>query len=249
MKKGKIVFLLVVLLCKVNILWAQGSGKDQVKKVLYQEDESVRINAQKNRLTTLYLIENEKITYCGLSDASYFEIDQTESVSETHPVSCVIIKPIKEFPPTDLLITTTQRSYHLIIENSLGSYDSIVRFQLSLENKLKNSVAVVEKPEEVSRDFIWKKSSDYFCPVDIYTQGHITWIEFSEAINNRRSPIIIKKDLKNKSLQLVNFQQIGTRYRVDELLDYFMIRLGEQEIEVEKKGVKKRFPRGAFPSV
>ncbi|MVF24239.1 P-type conjugative transfer protein TrbG [Methylocaldum sp. BRCS4] len=166
----------------------------------------------------------------------------------------VIVKPTESGLETNLIITTSRRSYTLTLKAADSNYTSRVGFyyphdmvQLwnsQAEAKQKSAESIISDMPIMSADqlrFDYELDGDddmSWYPVRVFSDGRHVYIQMPETMQSSEAPALVLLNAKGDS-ELVNYRVKGSYYIVDKLFDRAALIVGvgsgQQKVTISKK--------------
>jgi len=160
----------------------------------------------------------------------------------------ILVKPTKPNLSTNLVITTSKRTYYLELHSYKDTYMAAVSWRYPREalglhsaKKMKrrsaSKAATTNKPslsiEKLNFRYEIKGDHPHWRPLRAFDDGHKVFIQFPERLDQGEAPPLFVMGRKGKS-QLVNYRVKGAYYIVDRLFKSAELRLGEKDQDVVK---------------
>ncbi len=227
------------------------SKTDIVSTYFYNENDSYRIITRAGYISTVILNKDEDIIHAEIGDGTRWSI-QTYYTGTSKGMSPVVsIKPFLPDLKTNLVISTTKRIYNLVLVASLNSYAPITSFEYPKEIELENMQKIARNRNEIKIDpsnmnfnYEWKRNKYPWSPVAVYDDGQKTVIAMPEKINTQQLPALFIKDEQTGEEAVVRnrYNPYLNAYEIDRLIEQAVLKIGDREIVIKKKGsfIKKR---------
>jgi len=161
----------------------------------------------------------------------------------------ILVKPTKPNLSTNLVITTSKRTYYLELHSYKDTYMAAVSWRYPREALGLRSAKNMKRrsaPKQVATSASPKLSIDklnfryeikgdhpHWRPLRAFDDGHKVFIQFPERLDQGEAPPLFVMGRKGKS-QLVNYRVKGAYYIVDRLFKTAELRLGEKNQDVVK---------------
>ncbi len=218
----------------------------------YSEGTLYRLYASVGRISDIKLEPGENLIDKAAGDTVRWVVGDTTSGAHKTAQTHVLVKPVAVGLKTNLLITTTRRTYHLEListretymaslswhypQNELPDRDSANVIAASLEAQ--NSAPPSINPASFNFDYEIDGPKVAWKPVRVFDDGRQTYVQFARALETGESaPLYI---IDNGYAALVNYRQTGNSYIIDRLFDAAELRLGagkQQVIRIRRKDI------------
>jgi type IV secretion system protein VirB9 len=179
-----------------------------------------------------------------LGDTARWEITGSISVENGVEVSHIIVKPHTDGLTTSLLLTTTMRTYNLVLRSFKFLRTPIVSWKYPLEN---NMTSVMVSPEGsksgsnaggptslsyVSFDYLIQRGPKrpHWTPVMVYDDGMKTYIEFPMGALHREIPIA-----RGRGGAIINTRTNGNILVIDRLIEVVILQNGYEKVKIIKQ--------------
>ncbi|MDO4689828.1 MAG: TrbG/VirB9 family P-type conjugative transfer protein [Fusobacterium sp.] len=227
------------------------SKTDVVSTYFYNEKDSYRIITRAGYISTVILNKDEDIIHAEIGDATRWSIQTYYTGSEKGMSPAISIKPFIPELRTNLIISTTKRIYNLVLEASLNSYAPITTFEYPKEIELLNIQKREREKDEIKIDlsnmnfnYEWKKNKYSWSPVAVYDDGKKTVITMPENIDTQQLPALFIKDEQTGDDAIVRnrYNPRLNAYVIDRLIEQAVLKIGDREIIIKRKGsfIKKK---------
>lgn len=176
-------------------------------------------------ITDIQLEDNEHVISFGAGDTSRWQISRTTSGEKNSHEEHLIVKPLETDLTTSMIITTNERTYHILLKSTKNTFMAAVQWQYNQHDGL-NFTSNPDNNSDLSNnlnpnqlDFSYKttllhgnKPSWY--PQMVFNDGQKTYLVFPK--NNQSAPALFIK--KHNSDDIVNYRVIGNKYIVDQVI-------------------------------
>lgn len=211
-------------------------------------------------VTVLRLRPGEQITQLAAGDTSRWLIDTIESglvdppgllddkifpqpADKTATRMLVLIKPRRPSIETNLVISTSERTYLVQLKSvATGAYHSVIEWTYP-KNPTSYAKRSAAGPGEYRANpirnytYVVKVEDDDapppWTPARVFDDGHRVYIEFADSISDVPRPPLFIVGARG-SLRLVNYQVQEQAYIVHELFDKAELRFGEESVVIER---------------
>jgi len=189
-------------------------------------------------VTDLQLQLGEKIISVAAGDTFRWEVSKTFSGSEDNQTEHLLIKPIESNLTNSLVVTTSLRTYHLLLHSTQHTYMAVVTWHYpssrNLVKKYRNMKTVHNYLSSglhlANLDFNYKlyliRGSQQPCwsPITIFNDGQKTYIQFPK--NMQEAPTLFLGDKNN--VTAANYRVKGNYYIIDSVVQQMQLCLGLQ---------------------
>lgn len=207
----------------------------------YSPNQLYKIYCRPGYLTDIALKSGETVSFVGGGDTSGWAVNSSTVAGTAH----IYLKPVVEGTiSTNLIITTSERSYQLILECS-DWYNPMVRWTYDIEDRAMNLLEQAKEErtttgnvnvsniEDLDFDFSVSGSGSNM-PIMVFTDGEKTYLKFKKK-QKKQVPIFIRPRGK-KELSLVNYQIKDNYYIIEAAFDFAQIKGdGNHVIEIKHK--------------
>ncbi len=199
------------------------------------------------QVTDIALQPGEELTSVSAGDTIRWIVGDTVSGAIGGDQVHILVKPTKPSLATNLVITTTKRTYYLELHSYKDTYMAAVSWRypreaLGLRGVKKitrraktKTAATVSKPnlsiDNLNFRYEIKGDNPHWRPLRAFDDGHKVFIQFPERLDQGEAPPLFVMGRKGKS-QLVNYRVKGSYYIVDRLFKTAELRLGEKDQDV-----------------
>jgi type IV secretion system protein VirB9 len=230
----------------------KSGGKDnRVQVAVYDPNEVIAIRGQVGRATLIQLEADERLE----GDSASLGMGDSEAWNLAVKGNNIIFKPTAASPNTNMIITSNKRTYAFNLSlvgatnkkgKSVQSPTYILRFdypdtklaKLKVEHDKKarawevlSRVDPSNKDQAINENY-WGKGHKSIAPTGTYDNGRFTFFSFN---NGNELPTIYKR-MTDGSEALLNIHVEEDTVVVHETAKTFVLRLGEQVLEVENRG-------------
>lgn len=208
----------------------------------FSEGEVYRLYAAPGRVTDITLQPGEMLTSVATGDTVRWTIGDTTSGSGASERTHLLVKPFAAGLATNLIISTSRRTYHLALASVPGpamtaiawSYpeDELIAIRKQQERaEAAKPVASALAVENLNFNYAITGDRPPWRPIRAFDDGRQTFIEFSPAITVGEAPPLFVLGERGQA-QLVNYRVAGRYYIVDRLFGAAELRLGEHRQQV-----------------
>ena len=214
-------------------------------------------------LTAISLRPGEKLLSKAAADTLRWQIGDTVAGVGSNETTLVVVKPLKADLHTNLILTTTERTYFLDLESRSGNqYQNAVRWNYPQEMM----ALAITKAAQMNRDqqvtalsgvdldtvnYDYKIRVDEgrepsWMPREVFDDGKKTYINFPADLGTMEAPPLYIRSSDGRS-DLVNYRVKGHFYVVDRLFDQAELRLGHDPQTVVLIDNKRRVKTSIWP--
>lgn len=197
-----------------------------------------------DQVTDIALQPGEELMSVSAGDTLNWIVGDTVSGSGDNEQVHILIKPRMPLRTTNLLITTSARTYHIELQSYRETYMAAVSWrypndELSIQRRRTRSARntarqTVERSMQLDRlNFRYEIDGDdpHWRPLRAFDDGRKVFIQFPSRLDQGEAPPLFVVG-RNGDSQLVNYRVNGAYYIVDRLFAAAELRLGEDNQEV-----------------
>lgn len=196
------------------------------------------------QVTDIALQPGEELTSVSAGDTVRWVLGDTVSGSGRSEQVHIFIKPIAVGLTTNLVITTSKRTYHLEMTSHSKTYMAAVSWRYPNEHfgrtrtKRRTAKSITSNNslqglqlERLQFRYEIKGDNPHWRPLSAFDDGRKVFIQFPGRLDQGEAPPLFVVGKNGKS-QLVNYRIKGTYYIVDRLFAMAELRLGEVKQDV-----------------
>jgi type IV secretion system protein TrbG len=222
----------------------------------YSDGTLYRLYAAVGRITDITLQAGETLIDKAAGDTVRWVVGDTTSGAQKTAQTHVLIKPVAANLKTNLLITTTRRTYHLELISTRDTYMASLSWhypQYDLPDRQSAGFASATHadderlpetdPAQFNFDYGIEGPRVPWKPVRVFDNGRQTFIQFGKTLDAGEAAPLFVTD--NGQTVLVNYRQQGSSYSVDRLFDAAELRLGsgkQQIVRIVRLDARKQKP-------
>lgn len=197
-------------------------------------------------ITDVQLRAGERIISVAGGDTLRWQVSKTFSGVSERRCEHLLIKPTESGLTNTLVITTDQRTYHLVLYSKDKIYIPVVAWNYSdSENSINNFIEMrknsVEPYMEIAGEFdVNKLDFSYkiksirglkpkWMPQMVFNDGNKTYIKFPREI--QELPVLFIGDNKSNAY-IVNYRVVGDYYVVDIIFNEAKLSLGNRIVQI-----------------
>ena len=211
-----------------------------------------QLYAAPERVSDITLGTDESLIAVAAGDTVRWVVGDTTSGSGATKRTHILVKPSAPGLHTNLIITTSQRSYHLDLISTAGAAMAALSWEypqgqlLALQRSEAQAEAAAPIASGLAIDrlnFAYTISGDKpdWRPIRAFDDGTQAFIEFPETLGVGEAPplFVIGTD---GGAELVNYRVRGNYYIVDRLFDAAELRLGtkhQQSVRISSETARK----------
>lgn len=205
----------------------------------WQESRLYQVYTKPERITDIAFEVGEAVLSIGGGDSQRWTISETQSGKEPFVRRHIFVKPHQIDISTNIVVTTDRRTYHIEI-HSLPNipYQASVSWRYpesplillsqsarELEQKLKTPMSgLAQKQLNFNYHFIASDSPTWM-PRRIFDDGHKTYIEFPEGMQDTEAPILYGLS-SAKEQEVINYRRHKNFYIIDHLINAAELTIG-----------------------
>lgn len=199
-------------------------------------------------ITTIALRPGEQLISKAAGDTVRWVMGETHQGSGAATQTLVFLKPIKGELRTNVVLTTSERTYMLeAVSHNGDAYTSIVSWNYPRDQFAELSTAVNDVTEQANRSIadvaVDNINFDYsirnvgrgrrpaWTPERVFDDGSKTYIQFAPNLGTTEAPPLFVIGEKDRA-ELVNYRVQGRYYVVDRLISVAELRLGEKKQQI-----------------
>jgi len=199
------------------------------------------------QVTDIALQPGEELTSVSAGDTIRWIVGDTVSGAIGGDQVHILVKPTKPSLATNLVITTSKRTYYLELHSYKDTYMAAVSWRYPREalglrgvkkmtRRAKSKAAsTISKPslsiDNLNFRYEIKGDNPHWRPLRAFDDGHKVFIQFPERLDQGEAPPLFVMG-RNRKSQLVNYRVKGSYYIVDRLFKSAELRLGEKDQEI-----------------
>ena len=198
------------------------------------------------QVTDIALQPGEELTSVSAGDTIRWIVGDTVSGAIGGEQVHILVKPTKPNLSTNLVITTSKRTYYLELHSYKDTYMAAVSWRYprealglrgvkKMKRRAKPKTATTSTPslsiENLNFHYEIKGGHPHWRPLRAFDDGHKVFIQFPARLDQGEAPPLFVMGRKGKS-QLVNYRVKGAYYIVDRLFKTAELRLGEKKQDV-----------------
>jgi len=186
-------------------------------------------------VTDLQFQLGEKIISVAAGDTFRWEVSKTFSGSEDNQIEHLLIKPVESNLTNSLVVTTSVRTYHLLLHSTYHTYMAVVTWHYpssrNLVKKYRNMTTTQNYLSKGLRlanlDFNYKLclirgKQPSWAPVTVFNDGQKTYVQFPK--NMQEAPTLFLGDKNN--VKAANYRVKGNYYVIDSVVQQMQLCLG-----------------------
>jgi len=203
-------------------------------KYPFGETEPV-IRCQPLRACSVELEVGEEIMSMALGDTVRWEVQAVSSGSRAGVRPQIIIKPRDFEIATNLIVSTSRRTYHLALLSDAEHYvrqfkfyypgEMLKEFKAGVSSKRSKERRTLAGVSAENLNFNYRLSGrHYFRPTRVFDDGRKVYVEFSKEVERREAPVLLVQG--EREAEIVNYRKKGKYYVVDKLFEEAVLVLG-----------------------
>ncbi|RAN36334.1 P-type conjugative transfer protein TrbG [Hyphomonas pacifica] len=196
------------------------------------------------QVTDIALQPGEELMSVSAGDTVRWVLGDTVSGSGDASQTHILVKPIASGLKTNLIITTSKRTYHIEMTSFRETYMAAVSWRYPHEElvtargdaarRQAQGRTVIDRGLSLDRiNFRYEIKGDepHWRPLRAFDDGRKVYIQFPSRLDQGEAPPLFVVG-RNGDSQLVNYRINGSYYIVDRLFAVAELRLGEDDQEV-----------------
>ena len=221
-----------------------GSFMNAVQVYPFHEGGLYRIHTAPEQVTDIALQPGEKLMSVSAGDTARWILGDTVSGMGLRQQVHILIKPVAPDLSTNLVVTTSKRTYHAVMKSFKETYMAAVSWRYPEEVLMAQKAAEMARQKTVLKSaqdrldvehlnfrYEIKGDNPHWRPVQAFDDGHKVFIQFPARLDQGEAPPLFVVGQSGES-QLVNYRVKGTYYVVDRLFGAAELRLGEKKQRV-----------------
>ncbi|MBG53637.1 MAG: P-type conjugative transfer protein TrbG [Rhodobiaceae bacterium] len=196
------------------------------------------------QVTDIALQPGEELMSVSAGDTVRWVLGDTVSGSGDASQTHILVKPIASGLKTNLIITTSKRTYHIEMTSYRETYMAAVSWRYPHEElvtargnaarRQAQGRTVIDRGLSLDRiNFRYEIKGDepHWRPLRAFDDGRKVYIQFPSRLDQGEAPPLFVVG-RNGDSQLVNYRINGSYYIIDRLFAVAKLRLGEDDQEV-----------------
>ena len=196
------------------------------------------------QVTDIALQPGEELMSVSAGDTVRWVLGDTVSGSGDASQTHILVKPIASGLKTNLIITTSKRTYHIEMTSYRETYMAAVSWRYPHEElvmargdaarRQAQGRTVIDRGLSLDRiNFRYEIKGDapHWRPLRAFDDGRKVYIQFPSRLDQGEAPPLFVVG-RNGDSQLVNYRINGSYYIIDRLFAVAELRLGEDDQEV-----------------
>jgi type IV secretion system protein TrbG len=196
------------------------------------------------QVTDIALQPGEELMSVSAGDTARWVLGDTISGIGDNAQVHILVKPISSGLKTNIIITTSKRTYHLEMTSFRETYmaavswryphEELVSKRANSSSRQRRSRHVVDRGLSIDRlNFRYEIDGDnpHWRPLRAFDDGRKVFIQFPARLDQGEAPPLFVVG-RNGESQLVNYRINGAYYIVDRLFGAAELRLGEKDQQV-----------------
>ena len=207
----------------------------------FSEGAVYRLYAAPEKVSDITLQPGEQLIAISAGDTGRWVIGDTYSGAGEARRVHILVKPFAAGLKTNLVITTSQRAYHLQLESTRATAMSAIAWRYPEDLITVKAAAIMPQApapvpaasaaSDVRFRYAITGDKPRWRPEHVFDDGHKVYIEFPQDFAETDAPPLFIIGDKGEA-QIVNFRVEGRRYIVDRLFDVAELRLGTKRQSV-----------------
>lgn len=221
-----------------------GAYLNAVQVYTFVDGAIFRLFTAPDKVSDIVLQPSEQLIAISAGDTARWIIGDTVSGSDTGKQVHILVKPATAGLKTNLIVTTSRRTYHLELESTARTAMAAISWRYPQDEAMlrtappvaaepKPSPADPVSPEDLHFGYIIKGTNAPWKPVRVFDDGRKTYIEFPVSLpQTELPPLYVIGDAG--APEMVNYRIAGRYYVLDRLFRSAELRLGGKRQAVVK---------------
>jgi type IV secretion system protein VirB9 len=214
-----------------------------VQRFAWEEGRVYEVWTAPLRVTVLTLAPGETVTAKAAGDTVRWQIGESQSGGGASTRTHVLIKPLRTGLETNLVLTTNQKIYHLLMRSGgVDGFNTAVTwdhdeppvpaepFGASPLQPLDVAAVAPQGPLDARYRIAAVGRSPQWAPTAVFNDGVRTFVILPPHAASDEAPALFVR--QGEELQLINYRQSGGLLIVDRLFDEAELRLGDRRPQV-----------------
>lgn len=221
-----------------------GSYLNAVQVYTFVDGAIFRLFTAPDKVSDIVLQPQEQLIAISAGDTARWVIGDTVSGSNQARQVHILVKPFTAGLKTNLVVTTSRRTYHLELESTPRTAMAAISWRYPQDEAIKHKAEMPppelqgQEPAGVTPDalnfgYAIKGTSAAWKPVRAFDDGRKTYIEFPINLAQTELPPLYVIG-KGGTAELSNYRLTGRYYVVDRLFENAELRLGAKRQAVVK---------------
>lgn len=221
-----------------------GAYLNAVQVYSFVDGAIYRLFTAPDKVSDIVLQPQEQLIAISAGDTARWVIGDTISGSDGGKQVHILVKPYTAGLKTNLVVTTSRRTYHLELESTPRTAMAAISWRYPQEEVMSKSVETPPSvparpaqmgisPETLRFGYAIKGAAAAWRPVRAFDDGSKTYIEFPSSIGQTELPPLYILG-EGGAAELTNYRLQGHFYVVDRLFEAAELRLGGKRQSVVK---------------
>jgi type IV secretion system protein VirB9 len=213
-----------------------GSYLNAVQVYTFVDGAIYRLFTAPDKVSDIMLQPEERLIAISAGDTARWVIGDTVSGSESARQVHILVKPFTSGLKTNLVVTTSRRTYHLELESTPRTAMAAMSWLYPQEEGIKREAESVPAavqapapasvtPDSLNFGYTVKGAGTPWKPVRAFDDGQKTYIEFPSTLAQADLPPLYVMG-EGGSAELVNYRLTGRYYVLDRLFTSAELRSG-----------------------
>lgn len=209
---------------------------------VYNKNDMYKIYCREGFITTINLNPDEKIVYLAGGDTARWAIAEGQGENNS---TIIVIKPFYEGLQTNLIVNTNKRSYNFYLYSAKNWLNPVVNFvypnsKMATINREKKEIhtSTLVNINSLNFNYEWNNKNKNWSPIQVYDDGHKTYIIMKPEIKEYSNPILTVRDNQTGKIILTRYRYNPTKnmFIIDGLFTQAVLKLGKKEILIKRIG-------------
>ncbi|CAM5186717.1 P-type conjugative transfer protein VirB9 [Oligella ureolytica] len=225
------------------------SRKDpHMQTVTYSPDDVIAVRTQIGSVSLIQFEDDEHLE----GESSALGMGDVEAWNLAARGNNILFKPMAENPDTNLIVITNKRTYVFKLTIAKANqtptfalrfrYPDVIAKKIAEKNDKKNKAyAILEGHHNqldvaITNDQYFGFGHAHIKPTAMYDDGRFTYLEYA---NGRELPVVYKR-MPDGTESLINMHIKGHTVIVHEVVEDFVLRLGDSVLGIENRGFDQK---------
>jgi len=222
-----------------------GSYLNAVQVYTFVDGAIYRLFTAPDKVSDIVLQPAEQLIAISAGDTARWVIGDTVSGSDGSRQVHILVKPFTAGLKTNLVVTTSRRTYHLELESTPKTAMAAISWRYPQEEAIKRQAELASvpqapvpppigvTPDALNFGYVIKGSNAAWKPLRAFDDGQKTYIEFPSSLAQTEVPPLYIIG-EGGAAELSNYRLAGRYYVIDQLFKSAELRLGGKRQAVVK---------------
>lgn len=199
----------------------------------YHPGSLYRVYTKTGYITDIQFQAGEEILYVAGGDSERWMMQKAKSGSDEGDLWHLYIKPVESGIETNLVMTTTRRSYQILL-NSDKWFNPIVKWMYPDEKKAnqlqEERVEKAVKYRKMNFDYTISGKKYSWTPKTVWDNGEKTFIKMPQSMSNSEAPVVFVRS--GSRLVMVNHRLVDGCFVIDKLFNQAELHNGKEIVRI-----------------